>query len=117
MKIQIGGFDIEINNDEESMSIKIIDASGKELSNNTYSQSIEGSETEEVEEPEIDSVDDIVQDDSEEIQDDSEEVQDDSEEVQDDSEEVQDDSEEVQEEDTNESFILDFESFKKKKNK
>lgn len=52
MKIQIGGFDIEINNDGESMSIKIMDASGKELSNNTYSQTLEGnSDTEEVQEP------------------------------------------------------------------
>jgi hypothetical protein len=39
MKIQINGFDIEIENEETNMTVKVLDASGKELSNNTYSQS------------------------------------------------------------------------------
>lgn len=41
MKIQLNGFDIEINTDETNMVIKVMDASGKELSNNTYEQSLD----------------------------------------------------------------------------
>lgn len=39
MKIQINGFDIEINTEEANMTVKVLDANGKELSNNTYTQS------------------------------------------------------------------------------
>lgn len=42
MKIQINGFDIEINTEEANMSVKVLDANGKELSNNTYTQSPAG---------------------------------------------------------------------------
>ena len=38
MKIQINGFDIEVNTEEANLSIKVLDANGKELSNNTYTQ-------------------------------------------------------------------------------
>ena len=38
MKIQINGFDIELNTEEANLSIKVMDAEGKELSNNTYTQ-------------------------------------------------------------------------------
>lgn len=40
MKIQINGFDIEVNTDESNMTIKVMDSTGKELSNNTYEQAI-----------------------------------------------------------------------------
>lgn len=39
MKIQINGFDIEINTEDTNMVVKVLDASGKELSNNTFAQS------------------------------------------------------------------------------
>lgn len=38
MKIQINGFDIEILTDETTMTMKVVDATGKELSNNTFEQ-------------------------------------------------------------------------------
>ena len=44
MKLQINGFDIEVNTDDANMTIKVLDASGKELSNNTYNQSTESGE-------------------------------------------------------------------------
>jgi hypothetical protein len=57
MKIQIDGFDIEVITSDGSMSIKIIDASGKELSNNTYSQTLEGdSENTDIIEPDDENV-------------------------------------------------------------
>lgn len=39
MKIQINGFDIEVNTEESNLAVKVLDANGKELSNNTYNQS------------------------------------------------------------------------------
>lgn len=52
MKIQINGFDIEVNTEESNMTIKVLDATGKELSNNTYAQSLEdGNEITNVEIP------------------------------------------------------------------
>jgi hypothetical protein len=39
MKLQINGFDIEVNTEESNMTVKVLDANGKELSNNTYTQS------------------------------------------------------------------------------
>ncbi len=39
MKIQINGFDIEIITDDTTLTMKVLDASGKELSNNTFEQS------------------------------------------------------------------------------
>ena len=38
MKLQINGFDIEINTEEANLSMRVIDANGKELSNQTYAQ-------------------------------------------------------------------------------
>ena len=38
MKLQINGFDIEVNTEESNMTVKVLDANGKELSNNTYTQ-------------------------------------------------------------------------------
>lgn len=43
MKIQLNGFDIEINTEETKMTVKVMDASGKELSNNTFEQSLDDS--------------------------------------------------------------------------
>jgi hypothetical protein len=54
MKIQINGFDIEILEETTSLAIKVIDASGKELSNNTYAQTNDGAdENSDVIEPEF----------------------------------------------------------------
>ena len=44
MKIQINGFDLEINTDEANLSVKVMDANGKELSNNIYTQTSETSD-------------------------------------------------------------------------
>ncbi len=60
MKIQINGFDIEILTEEQNLMIKILDASGKELSNNTYEQSEEGAGSSEITQPEMGSSEDIV---------------------------------------------------------
>lgn len=46
MKIQINGFDIELLENDSNISLKITDASGKELSNNTYAQSTIDTEVE-----------------------------------------------------------------------
>lgn len=51
MKIQMNGFDIEINTESDEMSIKVMDATGKELSNNTYAQTLENSDESEVVDP------------------------------------------------------------------
>lgn len=53
IKLTVDGFDIEIQNDENNISVKVIDASGKELSNNSYQQSLEG------EDDELDTLEDI----------------------------------------------------------
>lgn len=45
MKIQLNGFDIEINTEETNMTVKVMDASGKELSNNTFEQSLDSDGT------------------------------------------------------------------------
>ena len=42
IKLTVNGFDIEIDTADENMSLKVLDASGKELSNNSYVQSLEG---------------------------------------------------------------------------
>lgn len=42
MNIQINGFDIEILTEDGNLSLKVTDASGKELSNNTFTQEQEG---------------------------------------------------------------------------
>ncbi len=109
MKIQINGFDIEINTDEANIGIKIMDANGKELSNNTYSQTSE--ETDTPTDVEVPNTEDVA---SEEPATDDEAV----EQANDETETVQEPTEEdiVQEEpveNTGESFMMDFESFKK----
>lgn len=38
MKLEINGFSIELTTDDINLSLKVSDASGKELSNNTYVQ-------------------------------------------------------------------------------
>ncbi len=101
MKIQINGFDIEVNTEEEAMSIKVIDASGKELSNNTYAQTMEGSDDENIENVEVPGVEEV------EPTEETEELAETEEVVE---EEPVDDTEE---EITEEGFIPDFESFKK----
>ena len=53
IKLTVDGFDIEIQNDGDSnISLKVLDASGKELSNNSYQQTMEG-------ESDDDSIDDL----------------------------------------------------------
>jgi len=96
MKIQINGFDIEVNTEDQSMSIKIIDASGKELSNNTYSQTLEGSEDlTDVEIPEVEDVESTEDSDIENTEETDTETENDTEEIE-------------------ESFFIpDFEEFKK----
>lgn len=59
MKIQINGFDIEINTNEAEMSVKVLDASGKELANNTYTQTLEGTPEPGVEDPGMETADDV----------------------------------------------------------
>jgi len=59
MKIQINGFDIEINTNEAEMSVKVLDASGKELANNTYTQTLEGTPEPEVEDPGMETAEDV----------------------------------------------------------
>lgn len=56
MKLQIDGFDIEIVSNAENLTLKVIDASGKELSNNTYQQT--NSSEEEPEQVDIPAVED-----------------------------------------------------------
>ena len=73
MKLQINGFDIEINSDEANISMKVMDANGTELSNNTYSQSTEAEseEIQDVDMPEVDEVEteeEVVEDDVEETE-------------------------------------------------
>lgn len=49
MKIQINGFEIELDVNDANLSIKVSDASGKELSNNSYSNESVPTEVEPVE--------------------------------------------------------------------
>lgn len=58
MKIQLNGFDIEINTSDTEMMVKVIDANGQELSNNTYTQTLDTSDgVEDVEIPGLDEED------------------------------------------------------------
>ena len=41
MKIEINGFSIELMTDDVNLTLKVSDSSGKELSNNTFSQNAE----------------------------------------------------------------------------
>lgn len=96
MKIQLNGFDIEINTDEANMSIKVLDANGKELSNNTYSQSSEIED--EIKKTDMPSANDVAQN-TKETETETEENE----------------TEENETEETLENFIPDFETFKKLK--
>lgn len=112
MKIQINGFDIEINTDDVTMSVKIIDASGKELSNNTYSQTMSGDNSEEITEPDVNTPEETA---SEEEEISTEENVEDTEATEN-TEEPPTEEEEIAEEDMtleNENFIPTFEQFKK----
>lgn len=59
MKLQINGFDIEINEDDTSLTLTVIDANGKELSNNVYTQSTEQND---VQDAEVESAEEIATD-------------------------------------------------------
>lgn len=107
MKLQLNGFDIEINTDDVNITLKIMDANGKELSNNTYSQSMDQS----------DDVIDVDVPETEEIADDAETSEEEPIETGDDTE-LTDEESGVEDEDNNEeemgeSFIVDFETFKR----
>jgi hypothetical protein len=106
MKIQINGFDIEINTDEANIGIKIMDASGKELSNNTYSQTSE--ETDNVTDVDMPSAEDVSQ---EEPTTDDEAVEQAAEQ-----ENIEEPIEEEPVQNTGENFMVDFETFKKRIN-
>lgn len=113
MKIQTNGFDIEINTDEATMSVKIIDASGKELSNNTYAQTMEGDESSEITEPDLNTPEETAEEETtEEMPVDGEET------TEEETTEEPVDGEETTEEDKtleNESYFPTFEEFKKNK--
>lgn len=113
MKIQTNGFDIEINTDEATMSVKIIDASGKELSNNTYAQTMEGDESSEITEPDLNTPEETTEEETtEEMPVDGEET------TEEETTEEPVEGEETAEEDKtleNESYFPTFEEFKKNK--
>ena len=94
MKLQINGFDIEVNTEESNMTVKVLDANGKELSNNTYTQS--STEDEDITPVDMPSAEDTMTDEP------AEETE----------EETTDEPAEETEE-FGESFIPDFETFKK----
>lgn len=103
MKIQINGFDIEVNTEEANMTVKVIDSTGKELSNNTYAQTL--SPSEEVQPVQIPSV--------EETPTAQQAVQETPAQAQP-AAQAQTQSEETVQ--TEESFVPNFESFKKLRN-
>lgn len=114
MKIQLNGFDIEINTEETNMTVKVMDASGKELSNNTFEQSLDGDATPNP--ADMPSAEETASDDSNPEGNEGEEIQD-TEGVQDDgagAPEVQGaEGTEVTEEELGEGLIPSFEQFKK----
>lgn len=109
MKIQINGFDIEVNTEESNMSVKVLDANGKELSNNTYTQSsTNDEEVAKVDMPSVENTEPVVA----QVQPSTQpETKTQSTEEQP-SQPVQS-TEEQPTEDTGESFIPTFETFKK----
>ncbi len=111
MKIQLNGFDIEINTEETNMTVKVMDASGKELSNNTFEQSLDGDATPNP--ADMPSAEETASDDSNP---EGNETEDDLTGTEDDADlaggpEVQ--GEEVTEEELGEGLIPSFEQFKK----
>lgn len=113
MKLQINGFDIEINTDEANITMKVMDANGKELSNNTYSQSSEQAEdVVDVEMPETEDAIETTEETTEEPLIDVEgSTEEESTEEEDESTETEEEQSDVEE--TGESLIVDFETFKK----
>lgn len=120
MKIQMNGFDIEIETSDADMMVKVIDANGQELSNNTYAQTLETSD--DVEDVDVPSVDDMG-DDEEENEEGVEETDTEDEESSDDTDDDTDDDTETDDVDGedditfDENKVYDFETFKKLKNK
>ena len=125
MKIQLNGFDIEINTSDTEMMVKVIDANGQELSNNTYSQSLDTSDgVEDVEIPGLDEEDGLDEeglDDEDldlDLNEDSEDGEDglDDEDLDLDEESDEDEDDEDEDEDDitfDENKVYDFTEFKK----
>lgn len=112
MKIQIDGFDIEIETSDADMMVKVIDANGQELSNNTYAQTLETSD--DVEDVDVPSVDDMG-DDEEGVEETDTDEEDDT-----DGEDDNEDDTDIDGEDDitfDENKVYDFKTFKKLKNK
>lgn len=110
MKIQINGFDIEIETSDTEMMIKVIDANGQELSNNTYTQTLDT--TDDVEDVVIPGVDEFGDDELEDEFDDElgdDELGDD--ELEDDELDVEDDEEDDITFDENK--VYNFKQYKK----
>ena len=105
MKIQFNGFDIEINQDDTNIAVKVMDANGKELSNNSYMQSMDSESEEEIQDADVTSVEDAAAEEGvEETSDDTESTEGD---------ETEEEEEETEEE-VGESYMPSFEDFKKK---
>lgn len=78
IKLTVNGFDIEIDTADENMSLKVLDASGKELSNNSYVQSLEGEgNMDDFESPKIDDETVELDDENDDFMDDLEDTNDD----------------------------------------
>lgn len=113
MKIQIAGFDIEINEDGANLAIKVIDANGTELSNNSYTQSISTDDT--IEDTDIPAVEetDIEETDIEETEETTDAEETTEETTEDDDIDFEDGD--FEDEELGESFIPDFATFKNRK--
>lgn len=116
MKIQISGFDIEINEDGTNLSIKVMDSTGTELSNNSYQQNISTDDT--IQDTELPAVDEVAPEDT--MVDDSETENTETEnteevENQETTDEIpeQTEAEEDEAQVMGESLLVDFETFKK----
>jgi hypothetical protein len=115
MKIQIDGFDIEIDTTDDQMAIKVIDANGKELSNNTYSQSLDlTDDIEDVDVPAVEEVEDENIEDETEDEELTDELEDEEETTEEDDTELEDLEDDL--EDLGESFMT-FEQYKKRNRK
>lgn len=114
MKLQIAGFDIEFNQDQDTLAIKVLDANGKELSNNTFSQSLDTTDdVDDVAVPGVEEVDETTEDETTE----TEEETTDEETTEEETDEVEDLEDELEDlEDLEESFMT-FEQYKKRKKK
>lgn len=108
MKIQFNGFDIEINQDDTNIAVKVMDANGKELSNNSYMQSTGSDEEEEIQDADVTPVEDVPTDEEgvEETPEEGESTEE--------TEETEEETPEETEEEVGESYMPSFEDFKKK---